>query len=249
MKKILFSFLLILFFLFWNKNFIYSQTPTPTIPFIGGMALPGVNCGDVQNNNKCCYNEPIKPGLINIGGPLQFVSDFINRLLEDKLTPLLQWQRQIKVEPCINGSPSTPGDLSNPNCICIKPTDAPLTAIKSLCDNVSPKEKQLCLDCLSGNNKDKIVGIWSGAGCIYANIGAFIQNTLLGWGIGLAGLVALLCIIYSAFQLQTSGGNPEKIKKAQELLTSCIMGLMLIIFSVFILRIIGVSILRIPGFR
>ena len=40
----------------------------------------------------------------------------------------------------------------------------------------------------------------------------------------------------------------EKIKKAQDLLTSCIMGLMLIIFAVFILRLVGVNILRIPGF-
>jgi len=67
-------------------------------------------------------------------------------------------------------------------------------------------------------------------------------------GIGLAGLIALLCIIYAAFMIQISSGNPERIKKAQELLTSCIMGLMLIIFSVFILRLIGVDILKIPGF-
>ena len=39
------------------------------------------------------------------------------------------------------------------------------------------------------------------------------------------------------------------LKKAQELITSCIMGLMLIIFSIFILRLIGVDILKIPGFE
>ena len=49
--------------------------------------------------------------------------------------------------------------------------------------------------------------------------------------------------------MQTSQGNPEKLKKAQEMLTSCIMGLMLIIFSVLILRLIGVDILKIPGFN
>ena len=76
----------------------------------------------------------------------------------------------------------------------------------------------------------------------------FIEETIFGLGIGLAGMVSLLCIIYAAFTMQSSQGNPEKIKKAQELLTSCIMGLILIIFSVFILRLIGVSILRIPGF-
>jgi len=48
--------------------------------------------------------------------------------------------------------------------------------------------------------------------------------------------------------MQSSQGNPEKLKKAQEMITSCIMGLMLIIFSVFILKLIGVNILKIPGF-
>jgi hypothetical protein len=80
-------------------------------------------------------------------------------------------------------------------------------------------------------------------------LAGFISVTLLGWGVGLAGLIALACIIYSTFVLQTSGGNPERIKKAREYLTSCIVGLLLIIFSVFILNVIGVNILQIPGFQ
>ena len=91
-------------------------------------------------------------------------------------------------------------------------------------------------------------GVYSGIGCIKTDIKQFIQETLLGMGVGLAGGFALLCLIYAAFQMQSSQGNPEKLKKSQELITSCIMGLMLIIFSVFILRLIGVNILRIPGF-
>jgi len=48
--------------------------------------------------------------------------------------------------------------------------------------------------------------------------------------------------------MQSSQGNPEKLKKSQDMITSCIMGLMLIIFSIFILKLIGVDILKIPGF-
>jgi hypothetical protein len=58
----------------------------------------------------------------------------------------------------------------------------------------------------------------------------------------------MLGIIFSAFQIQISQGNPEKIKKAREMLTSFVIGLLVIIFSVFILRLIGVDLLRIPGF-
>lgn len=91
--------------------------------------------------------------------------------------------------------------------------------------------------------------VWTALGPIDFTLQGFIQNTLVGWGIGLAGVITLLCIIYSAFTLQISGGNPEKIKKAKERLTACVVGLLLIIFSVFILKLIGVDILQIPGFE
>jgi len=45
----------------------------------------------------------------------------------------------------------------------------------------------------------------------------------------------------------SSYGTPEKIQAAKELLTASFGGLLLIIFSVYILQLIGVSILRIPG--
>jgi hypothetical protein len=67
------------------------------------------------------------------------------------------------------------------------------------------------------------------------------------FGVGLAGIAAFLCIIYAAFILQTSRGNPERIKKAREYLTNCIIGLLIIIFAVFVLRLIGVDILQIAG--
>lgn len=138
---------------------------------------------------------------------------------------------------CQVGSPSS----DNPdNCYC----QGENRVLNNLCVNIAnEKERSECLRCV-GNN----IGVWTAIGCVYSDLDKFITEKVFGWGIGLAGIIALLCIIYSAFTLQTSGGNPEKIKKAQELLTSCIMGLMLIIFSVFILRLIGVDILKIPGF-
>ena len=55
-------------------------------------------------------------------------------------------------------------------------------------------------------------------------------------------------IISASFMIITSSGNPDRLKAGQELLTSAIMGLIMIIFSVFVLRVIGVDILKIPGF-
>lgn len=91
-------------------------------------------------------------------------------------------------------------------------------------------------------------GIQTGLGCIpVGNTTDFIA-WFLRWAIGIAGGIAFLLILYSGFQIITSGGDPEKLKAGKELLTSAIAGLILIIFSVFLLRLIGVEILKIPGF-
>ncbi|MBE2287909.1 MAG: hypothetical protein IAE95_00040 [Chitinophagaceae bacterium] len=122
--------------------------------------------------------------------------------------------------------------------------DEPLATGNSrrLCQNIENGEEQReCNNCIYRG------GNWTALGCIYPDLKSFIQYQVFGFGIGIAGTVALGCIIYSAFLMQTSAGEPEKITKAQELMTSCIIGLIVVIFSVFILRVIGVDILRIPG--
>lgn len=78
---------------------------------------------------------------------------------------------------------------------------------------------------------------------------ALKTNTILTYSIGIGGVVAFLLIVFGGFQIILSAGNPEKIKAGKEMITSAIAGLLLIIFSVFILRLIGVNILGIPGFK
>lgn len=108
---------------------------------------------------------------------------------------------------------------------------------------VTPRpEYQSCVNCI--NNQ----GIWTGLGCIFTQRDEFIKLIVFGWGMGLAGILAFLCIIYSAITLQISKGDPEKIKNARDRLTSCVIGLLVILFSVLFLRIIGVNIIGIPGF-
>ncbi len=68
---------------------------------------------------------------------------------------------------------------------------------------------------------------------------------ILRWAIGIGGGIAFLLIVFAGFQIMTSAGNPERLQAGRELLTSAIAGLILLIFSVFILRIIGVNILGI----
>ncbi len=67
--------------------------------------------------------------------------------------------------------------------------------------------------------------------------------------LSLSGGLALALIIYSGFSMTMSQGNAEKVKGAQETLTSAIIGLVFIIISIAILQIIGVDVLQLPGFH
>lgn len=65
--------------------------------------------------------------------------------------------------------------------------------------------------------------------------------------LSLSGGIALLMIIRSGYQLLTSQGNAEKVKEAQDRITSAVVGLLFAIFALVILEVIGVDILHIPG--
>jgi len=66
---------------------------------------------------------------------------------------------------------------------------------------------------------------------------------VLGWAVGIGGGIAFLLIVYASFMIMTSGGMPDRLKAGQELLTSAISGLIMLIFSVVILDFIGIDIL------
>ena len=84
-------------------------------------------------------------------------------------------------------------------------------------------------------------------GCIPTDPSAFIGK-FLSLGIGMAGGIAFLLILFGGFQILTSTGNPEQLNAGRELVGSAVTGLLLIIFSLFLLRLIGYNILGIPGF-
>jgi len=83
-------------------------------------------------------------------------------------------------------------------------------------------------------------------GCIPTQPLGFIsafQGVLVGMG---GGIAFLMMIIGAAFVL-TSQGNPERVKRGKEVFTGGIVGLLFIIFAVFILRLIGYDILGLFG--
>lgn len=90
-------------------------------------------------------------------------------------------------------------------------------------------------------------GIMTAIGCIPTEPTAFITGTLRVVSLT-AGGIAFLLMIFGAIKMISSSGNPEPLKQGQEQFNSAIIGLLIILFSVFLLQILGFSILQIPGF-
>jgi hypothetical protein len=86
----------------------------------------------------------------------------------------------------------------------------------------------------------------SALGCIPSEMNAFIP-WLLTWLFGVAGGIAFLLMAYGFILIATSAGDEKKVQGAKETITSAIIGLVVCVFAIFILRLIAVNILKIPG--
>jgi hypothetical protein len=92
-------------------------------------------------------------------------------------------------------------------------------------------------------------GIDTAIGCIPVENGEYFVEWLFPRLLGVMGGIAFLLMLYGGFLVITSGGNQEKLQAGQETITSAIAGLVFTIFSLFILELIGIEILHIPGLQ
>lgn len=104
----------------------------------------------------------------------------------------------------------------------------------------------------SPNSNDPMAGcglesINTAIGCIPVGDTNSFMGWILGWAVGVGGGIAFLLIVYASFMVMTSQGDPTRLKAGQELLTSAISGLIMLIFSVFILKFIGIDILKLDN--
>lgn len=83
-------------------------------------------------------------------------------------------------------------------------------------------------------------------GCVPVKVDSFVV-WLLPPLFGIAGGISFLLMVYGFFLMSTSSGDPKAVQGAWETITSAISGLLVSIFSIFLLRLIAVGILKIPG--
>jgi NhaP-type Na+/H+ or K+/H+ antiporter len=84
-------------------------------------------------------------------------------------------------------------------------------------------------------------------GCVPNDTLPFV-GWVLGNSIKIGGGIAFLLMVFAGFQITTSTANPERLKGGQEMLTAAIEGLLFLIFSAFLLNLIGVKIFNFPEF-
>jgi hypothetical protein len=242
-RKFLVIILICFSFLFISPRLISAQD----------LVVPGATCGipimpgvTPEANNSCCIQEIGKIPSIPLLGYMRgwpVIGVAVDGLvtLYDHLSNYNDKIRgQYQTPKCMAGSPEGEGS----DCVCkITDKEQNLPYIGELCRKYLSDSTEMakCETCA------KTGGYWSGLACIPLGTRAFV-NKFVQISISLAGGIALLCIIYCAIQMQISRGNPQRLEKARENLISCITGLLLILFSVFILQAVGVKIFGIPGF-
>lgn len=130
---------------------------------------------------------------------------------------------------------SSPGSTYQPFKLCTQIRDATQRAKCETCTGVAPDS--------TGNPQ----GVWTAIGCISTKPENMMAH-FIRLGVGMGGGISLLMVLIGGFLLTTSQGNPKQQDQAKEMVTSAVIGLLFVLFSVVLLQFIGVTILQIPGF-
>lgn len=134
------------------------------------------------------------------------------------------------------------------------PTQVAVTGSPScdLCGQCSggpkPANWDKCNACLYKTDGELEQGnYWTVAGCWSTKPELFVKS-ILNIVFAVSGGLAFLAFLGGSAMVLTSSGNPEKLNNGKSIVVSSIFGLLLIIFSIFILQFVGVTIFHIPGF-
>ena len=131
------------------------------------------------------------------------------------------------------------------------PTGVPTCDLCGWCNqtvNPKPSDWDKCRSCLyDASGTEKSGSYYTVLGCLSTKPEEFVQS-MLSIIFGVSGGLAFMSVLYGSAIVLTSSGNPEKIQSGKDLITNSIIGILIIVFSVFLLRVVGFDILQIPGF-
>ncbi len=126
----------------------------------------------------------------------------------------------------------------------IKPNDP--------CSLLSGDDQKACLSCMKTGGKadgQQTGKVWTVFGCVDSTGTAGIFGFFFSLLSYMIGGIATLLFIYASFLYMTSAGDAEKIKKAKTLMTAIVSGILFIIFSIMIMRFIGLTLFDLPTLK
>lgn len=204
---------------------------------------PAFQCGGYPSGTVCCKQYTGSTNTVKFDCNNNNCTPTLN---QNATFPNLGscWNSGCEKVSCVNGS-----CVSNSNGEYLSTTECNLAG----CGTFNSYSNKVFCD-LNGNPTSNLLDangnpnrFYTAIGCISADNVTPFTLFLLSWGTGVGGGVAFIFIVFASFLIMTSAGNPEKLRLGKVLLVSAISGLMLILLSVYILRIVGVNILNIPG--
>lgn len=75
---------------------------------------------------------------------------------------------------------------------------------------------------------------------------ANFTNDILRIAFGMAGGIAFIVLVFGAFKVLASRGDPDSLQAGREVITSALAGLLFIMLSILILRTVSIDILGLP---
>jgi hypothetical protein len=115
---------------------------------------------------------------------------------------------------------------------------------QATCEAASFGNWGMYLDTCANNT----IGVKTAIGCIPTSDFRETIIFVLKWAYGVTAGVVVVMIILTGYALLTSAGNPDKLNGAKENIVSIFSGVIMVVFSLIILRIVGVDILGLPTF-
>lgn len=150
----------------------------------------------------------------------------------------------------IKVSADNPTPTTDPN-ITVAPSYQPTCDLCGWCNpasNPKPPNWESCNKCLyQDDGTPRQFTYYTAIGCLSTKSDLFVKS-ILSIVFGVAGGIAFLAVLAGTFIVLTSAGDPDKLQNGKDIITSSIFGILLILFSVFLLRLVGLEILAIPGF-
>lgn len=97
---------------------------------------------------------------------------------------------------------------------------------------------------LCQNNTYDSVGVNSAIGCIPFKDASITTQFFIKWALGVGGGIGLFFIALSGIRIATTKGDPKRLQDARDSLTAAVVGIALIVLSIFLVRFISQTLLQ-----